>query len=94
MSKPENRGMKPFLFFGKSDLELLLSGDVENVTISGAQINYGSGLRDVTTEAVDLENLTSYPTLKAESNLGNNNNNEYIPNVKLGQPCPPLWSSN
>lgn len=91
MSKPENSHMKPFAFFSKSALELLLSGDVESVTFSGAQINYGGAIRDAAAEAVDLENPTSYPTLKAESNLGNNNNDEYIPNVALATPCPTLW---
>lgn len=92
LNKPENSHMKPFAFFSKSALELLLSGNVESVTFSGAQINYGGGLRDATTVAVDLESPTVYPTLKAESNLGNNNNNEYITNFVFGLPCPPQWS--
>lgn len=89
---PQNSHMKPFVFFGKRELEILLSGDVESITFSGAQINHGLGLRDSKVTAVDPNNPTTYPTLKAESNLKNKNNNEFIPNTVLALPCPPLWA--
>lgn len=91
MSNPQNRNINPFVFFSKSSLELILSGNVKKVTFTGAQINYGSGIRNTTIDAVDNRNPSSYPTLKAESNLDNNNKDKYIPNVAIAIPCPTLW---
>jgi len=93
MGHPKNNHMKPFVYFSKNDLELLLAGDVESITFSGAQINYDVGIRNFEVEAVNINEPTAYPTMKAERKKGNSNNNEYIPNVVLGQPCPPLWSN-
>jgi len=88
----ENEASGPFVFFSKNSIELLIAGDVQKVSFSGAKINYGTGIRAF--KKPGFKGITSYPTLKAESNLGNSNDNEYIPNVILGLPCPPLWSDD
>lgn len=87
----QNNHLKPLVYFSRNDLELLLMGDVEEVTFSGAQIHYGIGLRDFEAEQVDNENKSAYPTLKVESNLDNEKEGELIPNVAIALPCPPVW---
>jgi len=88
----QNEVSGPFVFFSKNSIELLIAGDVQRVSFSGAKIDYGKGIREF--EKPGFVGVTSYPTLKAESNLGNSNDNEYIPNVILGLPCPPYWSDD
>lgn len=91
MNEPANSHMKPLVYFSRDDLELLLASNVKTVTFSGAQVNYGIGLRDFEEEAVDEENKSTYPTLKGESNLRNDKEGDLIPNVSLALPCPPIW---
>lgn len=87
-----NKNSGPFVFFSKNSIELLIAGDVEKVSFSGAKIDYGNGIREFRKQGT--KGITSYPTLKAESNLGHSNKNKYIPNVILGLPCPPYWSDD
>lgn len=91
-SNKKNEASGPFVFFSKNCIELLIAGDVKKVSFSGAKINYGNGIREF--RKPGTKGVTSYPTLKAESNLGHSTSNEYIPNVILGLPCPPLWSDD
>lgn len=90
IEKQRKQNDGPFVYFGKHTLELLTTGDVATVTFSGAKVNYGIGIRNYA--SVTNENSTTYPTLKAEVNLDSKNNNQYIPTVALGLPCPPQWS--
>lgn len=94
MNNLGNGSMKPLVYFSRNDLELLFAGEVKTITFSGAQIDYGIGLRNFEEEALDSENKSAYPTLKAESNLNNNKEGPLIPNVALALPCPPIWEED
>lgn len=95
MNSSKNSHLNPFIFFSKNELELLLSGEgVTSITFSGAQVNYDIGVRNYAKHAVDIDNNTEYPTLKAESNFKTGNSNKYFPNVVIGLPCPPMWGDD
>ncbi|PHN02190.1 hypothetical protein [Flavilitoribacter nigricans] len=78
-----------FVFFGKAQLEAILINNPEAITVSGAEINYGTGLFDV---APDSNANGSFSTLKAEPNF-RSTSSEYLPDVVMGLPCPPIWGS-